>query len=125
MEINKCKFCNGEGDNLDLLTGYNFCTNCFNNLKATSRHMYFNHVKEKLKERHGIDLTVATYHEIIGQINDSSRHTLVSSGNTKHRKIHRVFVNGAKVFVVYRKGKLGALVTALPKKTYTRGILIK
>lgn len=89
--------------------------------QLTVREMYYPHFAKRLSERYGMIATQRLYDDIIRQIQNNNKHTRVMRTN-RQRSIHCVWINGQRVYVVYRKrlGKTNALVTALPPSRYLR-----
>ena len=78
-----------------------------------ARNIYYKHFAQRLAERYGLIATNRLYNDIIRQIQNTNQVTRCIQVN-RQRTIHCVFINGKRVYVVYRKGGNGALVTALP-----------
>lgn len=85
-------------------------------MNRSAYSIYYNHFAARLAERYGLIATDRLYNDIIQQIQNRNKHTRVASIN-RQRSIHCVYVNGQRVFVVYRKSKK-ALITALPVRKY-------
>lgn len=85
---------------------------------TNARQLYYDHFASRLAERYGLVATDRLYDDIIRQIRNSNRVTRVMQLN-RQRTIHCVYVNGRRVYVVYRKSK-GALITALPPRVSFR-----
>lgn len=80
--------------------------------RRDSRELYFDHFASRLAERYGLIATDNLYNDILRQIQNNHQGTRLESLN-RQRSIHCVYVQGRRVFVVYRKHK-SALITALP-----------
>ena len=107
--------CSNIADGYDFLTQKLYCSDCYPALEQTARHMHYNHVKVRLKERYRLELDLPMYFEMLSQINNSDTHTWLYKVNA-HKSVHKVTVNNKSVIVMYRK-VTQSIVTALPSKT--------
>lgn len=89
--------------------------------RRTAKEMYYPHFVERMNDRYGIIVTDAVYNNIIKEIQNNHRKTKVRKDNNQ-RSVHCVYIDGKRVFVVYRKslGKGPALITALPPSKWLK-----
>jgi hypothetical protein len=81
-------------------------------VSGKAKQVYYRHFAGRLAERYGLIATDRLYGDIIRQIQNTSQVTRVKKIN-RQRSIHCVYVEGRRVYVLYRKSKV-ALITALP-----------
>lgn len=84
--------------------------------KRDSRQLYYDHFASRLAERYSLIATDNLYNDILRQIQNNNQATRLESLN-RQRSIHCVYIQGRRVFVVYRKHR-NALITALPPNKY-------
>lgn len=87
-------------------------------IMTSAKQLYFAHFAARLAERYGLIATDRLYADIIRQIRNPRQVTRCVQLNGQ-RTIHCVFVDGRRVYVIYRKHK-AALITALPPRQYLR-----
>lgn len=123
--MKKCHFCGDDTDLYDFLCEVYYCPKCSApHLLNTQRYRMYGHVQLRLKQRYKIDLTIGLYNEIVSQIRNRKLDTFIHRYGTSKKTIHRVVVEGKKIFVVYTSGnkkglnRKGVILTVLPKKSF-------
>lgn len=81
--------------------------------KRNRKKEAFFHCKDRAKERYGLILTKAIYENMVRQIKENRKQTLIKK-LSNIRSVHKVAYDSEDFYVIYHKN-LDGLVTFLPK----------